>query len=255
MKLRVSTCLTLVVVLIGVMSSASAGASEPRASSARILERAYGIDIALDQAELKVRLADVVRAENRTQDQMTSCLTGDLVQTVDAEQSESNAQTALQSLSEEAGAQYEIRALKPVLAPVLRGLHQLLKLPLPATSRSSVRSYLTGLSEVQSLNVCADAQAWLSAGLAAAQEPSGTAQTATAVADLHSLTGGSDHTGTGSLTSDQRRAVKAEQKLADRHVKQLTSQTERSLESWIEQLGVSIQRTATTTTQTSTTAT
>jgi hypothetical protein len=251
MKRRFPIALALLVVLGAMFTAAAAAAPQVSANA----ERAYQIDIATNRALLHVGGADLARAEKRASRLMTPCLTRELVQLTEASPTNAHAGKATNLLSEEAGVEYEMAAITPVVRPLLNGVHRLLALQLPATVRASIKSYLAALAKVQSLNVCADAQAWLAAGLTPAHEPKGTAQIATTVATFHKLTITNVQVQLGDLPPGQVQTLKLEKTRAGQHLNQLIARSVSSLEAWIKQLLVTVEKTATTTTATGTTTT
>jgi hypothetical protein len=237
------------------MSAAVAAAATPQAAVTATSEQAFRLDMATNRALLNVGPATVSRAEKRARALMTTCLTADLVQITDASRSDANADKALELLSEEAGVEYEMAAVKPVLTPLLYGVHRLLTLHLSASLRSAMRGYLTAFVKVQSLNACADARAWLAAGLKTGHEPRGTAQIATTAADFHRLTSNDPQIHLGDLPSAQIRALKLEKTRAGKHINKLIAGSVTSLEAWIKQVALNVQKDAITTTTTTPTTT
>ena len=254
MKRTFSTSLAVLTALLGLTFTAAAVASAPRASTTAGAEQAWHIDMATNRALLQVSGTAVSQAEDRASTKMTPCLTSVLAQITGRARSNANADKALQSLGEEAGVQYEMVVITPVMRPLLNGMHRLLALNLPAALRSEAKSYLSALAKVQSLNTCADGRAWLAAGLTAAREPLGTGEIALALADFHKVT--SDNVvHLGDLPAAQLRALKLEKTLADKHANQLVARSVVSLEAWTKRLLRNVETIASATTTTATTTT
>ncbi len=252
MKRTFSMSLAMLIALLGLTFTADAVASAPRASATVGAEQAWHIDMATNRALLQVSEAAVSQAEHRASVQMSPCLTSVLAQITEAAQSNANADKALESLGEEAGVQYEMAAITPVMRPLLGGMHRLLALNLPAALRSEVKSYLSALAKVQSLNTCADARAWFAADLTKAKEPAGTRQIATTLADFHKVT--SDNVvELGDLPAAQLHALKLEKTQADKHANQLIARSVVSLESWTKRLLLKVETIASATMSTTTT--
>ncbi len=231
-------------------------ASAPRASVTANAERAFQIDMSANRALLQVSGATVSQAEQRARTRMTVCLTRELVQITEASRANARDAVALKPLSEEAGVEYEMTALQPVVRPLLNGVHRLLTLHLPKALRATIQRYLTAFAKVQALNACADARTWLAAGLTAAHEPRGIAQIASTVTDFHRLTNGNAQAVLGDLPPAQLRALTLEKARAAQHIDRLTAQSVASLEAWIKRVVAAVAKaaTASTTTLTKTTS-
>lgn len=255
MKRTFPTCLAVLTVLLGCTFTAAAAASTPRASGGGTAEQAFQIDMATNRALLHVSGAAVSQSAKRAQRLMTPCITRDFVQVTQAEASNSNASKALTSLSEEAGVEYEMAAVQPVMRPLLRGVQRLLSLKLSAKLRADVKSYLAAIAKVQSLNACSDAQAWLTAGLTQAQEPQGTAEIAVALADFRKVTSSKPQVNLGDLPPAQAHALKLEKTRAGKHANLLILRSVLSLEGWFRQLMLNVEKLAAASTTTSTTTT
>jgi hypothetical protein len=238
MKLAVATPLALIVALLGLIFTAYAAASTQTASDTAGYERAYRIDIALDNAELRVRPAALASDESRVEARITPCLTKAFIPIFEAVDSKSNPSSnrALKSLSGEAGAEYVIAAIRPVLTPLLNAVSEIVKLHVPAVRHSKLKTLLSAFAKVQSLNVCADARAWFAAGLAPAKEPKGTAQTTVALTTIAGLTSSAEKPQGGDLTPAQLQNVKLDGKRAGRHTNDLIKQSDTALKSWIVKL-------------------
>jgi hypothetical protein len=255
MNRTLSISLALLTLLLGCTLTAAAAASTPRASTPANAERAFQIDMATNRAVLKVSGAAVSQAEKRESALLTACLTRDLVQISDESRANASADKALELLSEEAGAEYAMAAIKPVLRPLLNGVNRLLSLRLPPAARATVKDFLAAFARVQSLNVCADARTWLAAGLGITQEPRATAQLAVTLADFHKLGSVNVQLQLGGLPPTELRALELAKTQANKHLNQLIARADASLESWIRQLTVTVEKetTRTTTTQPPTT--
>jgi hypothetical protein len=263
MKLTVRAYLVVLIALISVAVATSAAASTSASTSANS-QRLYRIGIAVDTAELHVGIAKMATDERRAQARMSPCLTRAFVpifEVVDAK-SNANAGKALFLLSAEAGAQYEMASIKPILTPILNGVRSMLRLSLSAALRSSINDVLPAFARLESLNVCADARAWFAAGLARTREPRSTAETVVALAGIKKLTAATTRGAEPrDLTTAELRNRTLLKKRADSHIDALNKQANRSLQAWIEELIRGVERTVaasettTTTTQTTTTAT
>jgi hypothetical protein len=238
MKLVVATPLALIVALLGLTFTAYAATSTQTSSDTASYQRAYRIDIALDNAELKVRPAALESDESRVEARITPCLTKALVPIFEAVDSKSipDSDRALKSLSGEAGAEYVIAAIRPVMEPLLSAVGQIVKLPLPAVRRSKLKTLASAFAKVQSLNVCADARAWFAADLTRDKEPKGTAQTTVALTTIAKLTGSAEKPQGGDLTPAQLQNVKVDGKSAGKHTDDLIKQSDTALKSWIVKL-------------------
>ncbi len=255
MNRTLSISLAILTVLLGSTLTAAAAASAPRGSVTADAERAFQIDMAANRAVLRVSGAAVSKAENRESALLTACLTRDLVQISDESQSNAHAKRALELLSEEAGVEYAMAAIEPVLRPLLNGVTRLLSLRLPPATRPTIKSFLTAFARVRSVNACADARAWLAAGLGVAHEPRATAQLALTLTDFHKLGNLNVRFQLGGLPAAQLQALKVGKTQANKHVSQLIARADASLESWIRQLVVKVERATSTTTTPTTTRT
>ncbi len=253
MNRTLSISLAMLTVLLGSTLTAAAAASAPRGSVTVSAERAFQIDMATNRAVLTVSGAAVSRAGKRESALLTACLTRDLMQISDESQSHAHAEKVLELLSEEAGVEYAMAAIQPVLRPLLNGVTRLLSLRLPPATRATMKSFLSAFARVRSLNACADARAWLAAGLGVAQEPRATAQLALTLTDFHKLGNLNVRFQLGGLPPAQLHALKVGKTQANKHVNQLIARADASLESWIRQLVAKVER-ATSITTTPTTA-
>jgi hypothetical protein len=254
MKLAARTFLVSLVALCSLAVTTYAAAFSPRTTTVTT-EQVYRIDTAIDTAELKVKVAALALDERRVQARITPCLAKAFVPIFEAAQAKSipNADKALDSLSAEAGAEYEIASIKPIISPLLSGVGRILKLQLPATLRSQLKGFVPAFSEVQSLNVCADARAWFAAGLASAREPRGTARTSVALSDIRKLTASTVGVEVGHLTPSQLRNRKLDTRLTDEHITELGKQSNNALKSWIDKLIQGVEQTVEKTQKTTTT--
>lgn len=255
MKLSVRTFLMLSVGLLGLTFTALAAASAPRTSTTVTAGQVYRIDAALYKAEENISVSAVALDERRVEARMTTCLSKSFVTIFEAVQTKSNphAGKAVYPISAEAGAEYEMASIRPVINPLLNSVRRLLKLPLPASVHSSLTGILPAFAKVQSLNVCADARAWLAAGLVPAREPDGTRETAVAISDIHKITASTGGVGVGGLTPSELGVLKLGKELTGKHVDVLGKQSEKSLKTWITKLINGVEHTVQTT-PTSTTA-
>jgi len=263
MKVIFRTFLVLIVALLSLTCATLAAASAQRASVTVTSEKAYRIDTALDKAELQVGVAALARDESRAEARIGPCLSRAFVAIFEAviAKSNANADKALKALGSEAGAEYEVASIKPITRPLLKDVRQMLKLSLPPGLRARLNGFLPAFAKVQSLNVCADARAWLAGGLTPAHEPRGTTRTSVALTDIRKLTGSAGEVQLGDLTASQVRSLKQEKSRSAKHVNELIKQSDTALKSWIAKLirGVEITveatQTSTTGMQTSTTGT
>lgn len=256
MKLTIRTLAVSLIALLSVAVATGAGAATQRTTITVDSGRLYRIDMGIEKAEQSVRVSSLVLAERREQARITPCLLQALLPIFKAADAKSiaNANTALYKLSTEAGIEYEIAAIKPVITPAVNGASRMLKFPLPAALRSRLQSYKPAFAALGSFNACADARAWYAADLVAAHEPKGTAHTNVALTNLHKLDGNLEIEFSG-LTRSQLQTRELQKKRTDKHLNALESQAVGAIKSWVQKLVRALEHKAAATSTTTTNAT
>ncbi|MGC9221443.1 MAG: hypothetical protein ACP5H2_08845 [Solirubrobacteraceae bacterium] len=267
MRLKIAGSLAVALVLIATImvtfaaSAQAATRTRPRLNTA---QRVYAIDTRMYATELKVKVKNLMTSESRARSRMTACLTNAFVPIFTAAQTQTNASASndLALLVQEAGAEYQITAIKPVLTPLISAVHQLAALPLTTEAHAALKSYLKDIRQLQDVHVCADARAWVKAGLSAAAEPSGTVQALVTLSAFSQSTSSSSSSGSnnkgGKLSATQFRSLAHQRKQETKHVNALIKQAQTVFTSWLAQLVTAVQRrvpSATTTTTTGTATT
>jgi hypothetical protein len=259
-KLTARTFVVSLVAIVSIATGVTCAAAAPKQTITVSSQKVFGLGIAIDKAELQVRVRSLVLDEHRAQARITPCLLKAFLPIFKAAAANSthNAVKALYALSGEAGVEYEVASIKPVINPVLNGVSRMLKLPLPAALRSRLKTYLPAFKSLGALNVCADARAWWAAGLTPAHEPNNTSHTTLGLTDLNKIAATTAIKFSG-LTPSQLRYRNLEKKRADKHLNALQKQAGDSLKSWINKvvqtLEHEVETTQTTTTATQTTTT